>query len=143
MISTTAVDRLMQLGRRRGGLQIDDIRQALPVDTMTIEELADVVARLEEAGIAVEIDAGMLTPHRRKMTLPEVNPTPEPTRRSERAMTAHARLLGLASSMKAARENSHRTRGPAPTYVQKYGTIFVVAAALILLLLALVVWRFA
>jgi Sigma-70 factor, region 1.1 len=74
----------MQLGRRRGGLQIDDIRQALPVDTMTIEELADVVARLEEAGIAVEIDAGMLTPHRGKMTLPEVNPTPEPTRHSER-----------------------------------------------------------
>jgi Sigma-70 factor, region 1.1 len=67
MISTTAVDRLIQLGRRRGGLQIDDIRQALPVDTMTIEELADVVARLEEAGIAVEIDAGMLTPHHRKM----------------------------------------------------------------------------
>ena len=28
-------------------------------------------------------------------------------------------------------------------YVQKSGTIFVVAAALILLLLALVVWRFA
>ena len=45
MISTTAVDRLMQLGRRRGGLQIDDIRQALPVDTMAIEELADVTFR--------------------------------------------------------------------------------------------------
>src|SRR2546425_193166 len=83
------------------------------------------VARLEEAGIAVEIDAGMLTPHHRKMTLPEVNPTPEPTQHSERATTAHARLLGLASSIKAARENSHRTRGPARTYVQKSGTIFV------------------
>jgi Sigma-70 factor, region 1.1 len=143
MISTTAVDRLMQLGRRRGGLQIDDIRQALPVDTMTIDELADVMARLEEAGIAVEIDASMLTPHHRKMTLPEVNPTSEPTRHSERATTAYARLLGLASSIKAARENSHRARGPARTYVQKSGTIFVVAAALILILLALVVWRFA
>jgi sigma-70-like protein len=55
MISTTAIDHLMQLGRRRSGLHIDDIRQVLPVDTMTIEELADVVARLEEAGI--EIDA--------------------------------------------------------------------------------------
>jgi len=41
MISTTAVDHLMQLGRRRGGLHIDHIRQVLPVDTMTIEELAD------------------------------------------------------------------------------------------------------
>jgi Sigma-70 factor, region 1.1 len=59
MISTTAVDHLMQLGRRRGGLHIDDIRQVLPVDTMTIEELADVVARLEEAGIAFEIDENL------------------------------------------------------------------------------------
>jgi hypothetical protein len=66
MISTTAVDRLMQLGRRRGGLEIDDIRQALPIDTMTIEELADVMARLEKAGISVEIDAGLLSPHHRK-----------------------------------------------------------------------------
>ena len=69
MISTTAIDRLMQLGRRRGGLEIDDIRQALPVDTMTVEELADVVARLEEAGISVEIDTGLLTPHHRKTAL--------------------------------------------------------------------------
>jgi Sigma-70 factor, region 1.1 len=71
MISTTAVDRLMQLGRRRGGLEIDDIRQALPIDAMTIEELADVMARLEEAGISVEIDAGLLSPHHRKTALPE------------------------------------------------------------------------
>jgi Sigma-70 factor, region 1.1 len=142
MISTTAVDHLMQLGRRRGGLHIDDIRQVLPVDTMTIEELADVLARLEEAGIAFEIDAGMLTPHHRKMTLPGVNPMKEPMRHNEPAMTAHVTQLGLASSMKAAAENSHRTREPARTYVKKSGTIFVVAAALILLLLALVVWRF-
>ena len=142
MISTTAVDHLMQLGRRRGGLHIDDIRQVLPVDTMTIEELADVVARLEEAGIAFEIDAGMLTPHHRKMTLPGVNPMKEPMRHNELGMTAHASQLGLASSMQAAAENSHRTREPARTYVKKSGTIFVVAAALILLLLALVVWRF-
>jgi hypothetical protein len=53
----------MQLGRRRGGLQIDDIRQALPVDTMTIEELADVVARLEEAGTANTVYARAASGH--------------------------------------------------------------------------------
>jgi hypothetical protein len=37
------------------------ISGTLPIDTMTIEEVADVVARLEEAGISVEIDAGLLT----------------------------------------------------------------------------------
>jgi hypothetical protein len=142
MISTTAVDRLMQLGRRRGGLEIDDIRQALPIDTMTIEELADVMARLEEAGISVEIDAGLLSPHHRKTALPEVRPTPEP-RCGERATTAHPHLLSLASSIKSAKENSSRTRGSMRPYIQKSATIFILAAALILFLIALGVWRFA
>src|SRR6185295_12393604 len=127
MISTTAVDRLMQLGRRRGGLEIDDIRQALPIDTMTIEEVADVVARLEEAGISVDIDAGLLTPRHRKMALQEVKPTPEPSRRSERVTTPHPRLLSLG----AAKENSSRPRGSTHPYVQKSATIFVLVAALI------------
>jgi hypothetical protein len=143
MISTTAVDRLIQLGRRRGGLEIDDIRQALPIDTMTIEELADVVAHLEEAGISVEIDAGLLTPHHRKMTLPEVKPTAEPSPHGERATAAHLRLSNLASSIKTAKENSPRTRGSTRAYVQKSATMFILAAALILFLIALGVWRFA
>ena len=74
MISTTTVDRLIQLGRRRGGLVIDDIGQALPVNTMSTEELADVLARLEEAGISVEIDPALLTPHHRKVVLDEAKP---------------------------------------------------------------------
>jgi hypothetical protein len=143
MISTTAVDRLMQLGRQRGGLEIDDIRQALPIDTMTIEELADVVARLEEAGISVEIDAGLLTPHHRRMALPEVKPAPEPSRQSERAATAHPRLLSLASSIKAAKENSSRTRASTRPHLQTSATIFILVAALILFFIALGVWRFA
>jgi MFS superfamily sulfate permease-like transporter len=145
MIATTAVDRLIQLGRRQGGLEIEDIRQALPIDTMTIEELADVVARLEEAGISVEIDAALLTPRHQKMALPKVKPTPEPSRDSERTMTGHPRLLNLnlASSIKAARENSSRIRGSTHPYVQKSATIFVLVAALILFLIALGVWRFA
>ena len=143
MISTTVVDRLIQLGRRQGGLEIEDIRQALPIDTMTIEELADVVARLEEAGISVEIDAALLTPRHQKMAPPEVKPTPEPSRESERAMTADPRLLNLASSIKAAKENSSRIRGSTYPYVQKSATIFIVVAALSLFLIALGVWRFA
>lgn len=143
MISTTAIDRLMQLGRRRGGLEIDDIRQALPVDTMTVEELADVVARLEEAGISVEIDTGLLTPHHRKTALQEVTPASERSRHSERTTTAHDRLSILASSIKAVRENSSRTRGSIRPYVQKSATVFILAAALILFLIAFVVWRLA
>ena len=43
----------MEMGRQRGSLDIDDIRRTQPVDTMSIEELADVLARVEEAGIPV------------------------------------------------------------------------------------------
>ena len=134
----------MDLGRRRGGLEIDDIRQALPIDTMTAEELAGVLARLEEAGIPVEIDPVMLTPRHRRIILHDVKPATEPSRRSERTTTAHDRLSILASSIKAATENSSRTHGSPRPYVQNSGTIFVVTAAMILiLLLALVAWRFA
>jgi hypothetical protein len=133
----------MDLGRRRGGLEIDDIRQALPVDTMTAEELADVLARLEEAGISVEIDPVMLTPRHRRTTVHDVKPAME-LWQSERTATAHDRLSILASSIKAATETSSRTHGSPRRYVQKSGTIFVVAAAMILiLLLALVAWHFA
>lgn len=142
MIRTTAFDRLVQLGRRQGGLKIDDIRQALPIDDMTIEEIADMVARLEEVGISVEIDAGLLTRPHQKTALPDETPTPELSRHNERATKSHTRLLRLASSIKAARKDSHRTPRPARKYVQKSGAIFVIAAALILLLLALGVWRF-
>lgn len=143
MISTAAFDRLMHLGRQPGGLKIDDIRQALPIDTMAIEEIADVVARLEEAGISVEVDAGLLTSRPRKRTSPAAKPTAELLPHSEQAATDHARLLNLASSIKAARENSRRTRGPAHTYVQKPGAIFVITAVSILILFTLVVWSFA
>lgn len=142
MISTTAVESLMEIGRQRGSLDIDDIRRTLPVGAMSIEELADVLARLEEAGISVEIDPALLTPRHQGVTLREVKPTTEPSRHGERTTAAQDRLTILASSIKAARENSSRTPGSARPYVQNSGTIFVIAAALILILLALVVWRF-
>ena len=105
MISTTTVDRLIQLGRRRGGLVIDDIGQALPVNTMSTEELADVLARLEEAGISVEIDPALLTPHHRKVVLHEVKPAAEVSRRT----ATDAGRSGPASSIKNASLGASRT----------------------------------
>lgn len=132
----------MEVGRQRGGLDIDDIRRALPIDAMSIEELTDVLARLEEAGTSVEIDPTLLTPRHRKMMPHEAQPATPPSGHTERATTGHDRLAILASSIKAARENSSRTRGPGQPYVKKSGTIFVIVAVLILALLTIVVWRF-
>jgi hypothetical protein len=132
----------MEVGRQRGGLDINDIRRTLPVDAMSIEELADVLARLEGAGISVKIEPTLLTPRHRKMLPHEVRPATPPSGHTERATTGHDRLSILASSIKAARENSSRIRGPAQPYVKRSGTIFVIAAVLILALLAIVVWQF-
>lgn len=141
MISATAFDRLMQLGRRRGILEIDDIRQALPVDTMTIEDLADIVERLEMAGISVDIEPALLTAHHQKVLLQDVNPAAQPAQQSEGSSTLHGGLSGLESSIEAARENASRTRRP--KYGQISTSIYVVVATLTLLLLALVAWFFA
>ena len=72
----------------------------------------------------------------------EVRPATPPSGYTERATTGHDRLSILASSIKAARDNSSRTRGPAQPYVKNSGTIFVIAAVLILALLTIVVSRF-
>ncbi len=74
MISKTPLDDLMQLGRQRGALEIDDIRQVLEVDTMPPEELADVVVWLDEAGILVEIDPVLLAFRPLRMTRARRNP---------------------------------------------------------------------
>ena len=73
----------------------------------------------------------------------EAQPATKSSGHTERATTGHDRLSILASSIKAARENLSRTRGSAQPYVKMSGTIFVIAAVLILALLTIVVWRFA
>lgn len=141
MISLTAVDRLMQLGQQRGGLQIDDIREALPVDTMTTAELSNVLARLEEAGISVDIDPALLSGHHQKKTLRGAKYAPDPLPDVERMTGDHGRLAILASSIKAVRDSSSRTPGTVLPRVLKSGTAFVLGAAFLLLLIALSVWR--
>lgn len=141
MISTTLVDRLIETGRQQGGLEVNDIRRALPVDTMSAEELAEVLARVEEAGISVEIDSALLTPRHRNL-MPHLTPATGPKLDSGQATKAHDRLTNLAFSIKKAGESSYTGR-PTQGSLQKPATIFVIAAAMVLVLLALVVWRFA
>jgi hypothetical protein len=57
-----ALSDLVSLARRSGGLTMEDIRRALPVDSMTEEEIAHVIARLDEAGFDIEVDPILLLP---------------------------------------------------------------------------------
>jgi hypothetical protein len=131
------------MGRARGGLAIDDLRQVVSVDTMTAEELAGVLTRLEEAGISIEIDAAFLAPHHRKTAMHEGQLAAEDSQHGERTTADHVHLSRLSSSIKSARKNSRPVLSQALTYVQMPATIFIITAVLILFLFAFVVWLFA
>jgi hypothetical protein len=51
--------RLLARGRAQGHLTTEDLRRALPVDAMQAEDLALVVAHLEDEGVPVEIDESL------------------------------------------------------------------------------------
>ena len=143
MMDTTAVDRLIQIGRQRGGVEIDDIRKVLPIDAMSVEEISDALALLEEAGISVEIDPAMLTARSRRLTLPDVTPPTESLGQSLRTTTSQDRASVRTRSIKSATENSSLTHVSANPHVQKSATIIILATALILVLIAMGVWHFA
>ena len=54
------LNRLIELGRTCGRLTTDDLRRALPIETMSTEELESAIVRLEDVGIEVEIDPTFL-----------------------------------------------------------------------------------
>ncbi|HYG87104.1 MAG TPA: hypothetical protein VD978_12670 [Azospirillum sp.] len=55
-IDESAYRRLEEIGRRNGRLGVEDVARVLPLDTMSATEVAEVVERLERAGIEVELD---------------------------------------------------------------------------------------
>jgi hypothetical protein len=58
----TDVRALMDVGRRAGRVSTDDFRRLLPIDSMSPEDIANVVLRLEERGIAVDLDPNLFVP---------------------------------------------------------------------------------
>jgi hypothetical protein len=51
-----AFRRLIDLGRERGFVTLDQVSAELPVDDMSQTELAETLDRLERAGVSVEVD---------------------------------------------------------------------------------------
>jgi hypothetical protein len=142
MIPATTLKYLMGLGRQRGVLDIDDIRQVLQVDTISMDDLADAVARLEDAGISVEIDPALLA-RRREGTSPQGSILASvPLQRSEQAAEPDHRLSNLNSSITTARGGLSPSARPTGKHAQGSAVIFLLAAALILLVLVLGVWHF-
>ena len=53
------VQRLLELGTQRS-LDTEDLRQALPIEQMTLEQIGGVIRRLEDAGVDIDVDPGAL-----------------------------------------------------------------------------------
>ena|SRR5689334_14647252 len=53
-------DRALAEGRRRGALSVAELAQLMPINRMGADELAATIARLEDAGIEVELDPDLL-----------------------------------------------------------------------------------
>ena len=51
-----AFRRLVDVGRERGFVTLDQVSAELPVDDMSQTELAETLDRLERAGVSVEVD---------------------------------------------------------------------------------------
>lgn len=54
--------RLLQLGKQQGGLTPHDLQQVLDVERLSTDELSDMLVRLDQAGVSVEIDLALLAP---------------------------------------------------------------------------------
>lgn len=81
-LDSHTLDRLISLGRESGHLTTEDLRASLPVESMSAEEIAQVVVHLEETGVPVELEENLLSPHVKPVALPrpsaEIIPFPGP-----------------------------------------------------------------
>jgi hypothetical protein len=59
-VENAVVERLVALGRPTGRLEPGDLAAAVPLDSLSVLDLADLIDRLEDAGVAVEIDPRLL-----------------------------------------------------------------------------------
>ena len=80
-IDKTSIDRLVALGRKSGRLTTENLRDVLPIEAMSADDLALVVVHLEDAGISVELEDTLLTEPKRPPPVPtqgaEIVPLPD------------------------------------------------------------------
>jgi hypothetical protein len=62
MVQSKTIQELIAIGRPAGHLSSNQLQRVLPVDTMSIDEIADVVLQLERSGIEVDLDPALLEP---------------------------------------------------------------------------------
>ncbi|MGO4526932.1 RNA polymerase sigma factor region1.1 domain-containing protein [Microvirga sp. 2MCAF35] len=74
-LDSNTLDRLIALGRKQGHLTNRDLEDNLPIASMSAEDIALIVAQLEETGVPVELDDSLVSPN--------AKPGPAPVRSAE------------------------------------------------------------
>ena len=92
MATATNFDRLLKLGQQKGGLTTDDLVRVLPIEAMTVEEIASLITRLEGANVPVEVDPALLSPMHRATLRLKLKPHPVGLKRREMGLMRHPRL---------------------------------------------------
>jgi hypothetical protein len=135
-IPPDALLRLKERGRATGQLTVADLAKELPVDGMDAEDVALVIAHLEEAGIPVTLDAELLTP---RPGTPAATP---PAFELPRDPQGNAAPASPATSEASPPRFSPAAR-PAPAARPRYanGTVLVAGILALVILLALA-WAF-
>ncbi|MCJ2101284.1 RNA polymerase sigma factor region1.1 domain-containing protein [Methylobacterium sp. E-046] len=137
-IDRGTLDRLIALGRARGGLSADDLRAALPVEQMDVDALVLVMLELETAGVSVEPDA-FGPPVERPVAPSLVLPAPE----SEPAPPVRPADGGGAVTAPAAKRPAAPMVPPLAGPDDRAGVnraVMLAAAATLLLLGAVLLW---
>jgi hypothetical protein len=139
MITNNDFDRLVALGRSKGSLDFDDIKESMPVETMTTEDLASLVILLEEHGIAIDLDPELLLSNKGPPPLaqkPLFNPAEDTA-----AFDPSTGLEQAAGSVAALpHEEAHSDAEPEGFSVD--GFVYAMAIGLVLFLLAWAAWRY-
>jgi hypothetical protein len=139
MIDDAAFAAIRQQAARRGFVTTDDLRAALPIDLMSADEIALVVVRLEEEGVAVELDDDLMGASRRRevtsQQAPSVDLPGAPASRLD--STKRAQAPGIAQDAHAGAEPVNEA-GPEG----RSGGVFVAAALGVIVLGALILFTF-
>jgi hypothetical protein len=142
MTDADIVDKLTRLADGRGALSAAELRRVVPVETMTVEDIAE----LEERGVTVAIDAALLSS--RHAVLPETRAAaagrprietqpPAPSVKPVASTSAPA-----AASGPAAASSPPARSGTATQPSQRAVAIAVLAAAVVVVMLVALVWAF-
>ena len=125
--------RLVELGRRQGELATQDLREALPIDRMSDEELARTIAYLEDQGVEVTLNPDLLAPPPR--SAPEVREAAAPSRRV-RSLKADSGALDYPR-----RDIPQQRLQSDPSAERRFATLSVFVAGLIVCaVIAVLVW---